>query len=59
MSQTITFYGAAINSDGQIEQQKCTKTPGQRIELKWTGKLYKSNAEAAIDLEAINCGGAR
>lgn len=52
---TITFYGAAKNAQGKIEQLLVTVVPGQKSSQEWTGRIYRTQREAGADLERLNC----
>lgn len=56
MSKPIVYYGVARNTDGKLEQVKVIKANShKRSSQNFTGKIYKTMAEAITDLLATNC----
>ena len=51
----ITYYAVAENAKGKLEQLRIIRENGAPISQKWTGKTYRTLAEAIADLTELNC----
>ena len=51
----VTYYAKARNVHGKIEQLLVTKEPGKATVPQWTGRIYKSDREADVELAKLNC----
>jgi len=49
----VTYYAAAENSKGKIEQLLVVRENGKSTQS-WTGKIYRSMRECESDLSRLN-----
>ena len=50
----MTYYGAALNPQGQIEQVLVTVRPPAQSTQVFTGKVYRTQREAQADILVAN-----